>query len=44
MPIEQHDVRVNIPSRSVLFMALPRASLHDPHADHFITKILQPEK
>lgn len=44
MLIEPHEQHINIPSRSVLFMALPRASLYDPHVDHLITKILQPEK
>lgn len=44
MLIELHKQHINIPPGSVLFMALPRASLDDPHADDFITKILQPER
>lgn len=44
MLTELHKQHINIPAGSVLFKALPRASLYDPHADDFITKILQPER
>lgn len=37
MLIEPHEQNINIPLKSVLFVALPRASLYDPHADDFIT-------